>query len=78
MSYFKRSMSISYEQVLDHVPDGHDKALTQVICNELTLISLCKTWISFLIASLILPDTVEIDLQRNKSRPIPISLIMEK
>ena len=68
MSYFKRSMSISYEQVLDHVPDGHDKALTQVICTGLTLVSLFKTWIFFLIASLILPDTVEIDLQRNESR----------
>ena len=31
MSSFKRSISIPFEQVLDHVPDGHDKALTQVI-----------------------------------------------
>jgi hypothetical protein len=31
MSFFKRSISIPFEQVLDHVPDGHDKALTQVI-----------------------------------------------
>ena len=69
MSSFKRSISIPFEQVLGHVPDGHDKALTQVICTGLTLVSLFKTWIFFLIASLILPDTVEIDLQRNKSRP---------
>jgi hypothetical protein len=68
MSYFERRISIQFEQVLDHVPDGHYKALTQVICTGLTLVSLFKTWIFFLIASLILPDTIDIDLQRNKSR----------
>ena len=31
MSSFKRRISIPFEQVLYHVPDGHDKALTQVI-----------------------------------------------